>query len=56
VLRTAHRKGYWERPRESTGEEVAAELGISSATFSQHVRSAHRNLFGVLFDDRTGTE
>ena len=56
VLRTAHRKGYWERPREATGEEVAAELGISSATFSQHVRSAHRNLFGVLFDHRTGTE
>lgn len=55
VLRTAYRKGYWKRPRESTGQEVAAELGISSATFSQHVRSAHQNLFGVLFDEETGT-
>jgi DNA-binding CsgD family transcriptional regulator len=56
VLRTAYRNGYWERPRQSTGEEIAEELGISSATFSQHVRSAHRNLFDLLFDEETRSE
>lgn len=49
VLRLAYRNGYWNRPRECTGEELADELGITSATFSQHVRAASRNLFDVLF-------
>lgn len=49
VLRTAHRLGYWDRPRGCTGEEVAEELGITSATFSQHVRAACDNIFDVLF-------
>jgi predicted DNA binding protein len=50
VLRTAYRHGYWNRPRECTGEELADELGITSATFSQHIRAAYRNVFDVLFE------
>lgn len=53
VLRAAHRSGYWNRPRERTGEELAEELGITSATFSQHVRAAYRNVFDALFDRDT---
>ena len=53
VLRTAYLKGYFERPREHTGEEVAESLDISSATFSQHLRSALRNLLSVAIETET---
>lgn len=51
VLRAAYTSGYYERPREKTGAEVAADLGISSATFSQHIRVAERNLLEILYDE-----
>lgn len=50
VLRTAFEAGYYEWPRQATGEEVAAELGISSATFSEHVHAAERRLLTAAFD------
>jgi len=34
----AHRAGFFEWPRESTGEEVADRLGVSAPTFHQHLR------------------
>lgn len=51
VLRTAYRKGYFRRPREHTGEELADMLGITSATFSQHLRSAQANLLSFLMEE-----
>lgn len=51
VLRTAYRNGYFQRPRERTGEEVAEMLGISSATFSQHLRSALYNLLSFAIEE-----
>lgn len=53
VLRTAYRCGYFERPRAHTGEEVAEKLGISSATFSQHLRSALRNVLAAALEVET---
>jgi len=49
VLRAAFEAGYYDWPRGRTGEEVAEELGISSATFSEHVRAAERKLLATLF-------
>lgn len=49
-LRTAYYAGYFEWPRETSGEEVAELLGISAPTFSQHLRGAERAVFGSLFD------
>ena len=51
VLQTAYYSGFFESPRESTGEEVAATLGISPPAFYQHVRTVQRKLFSTLFDD-----
>ncbi|WP_459192809.1 helix-turn-helix domain-containing protein [Halosimplex sp. J119] len=51
VLVTAYRTGYFERPRETTGTEVAARLDISPSTFSQHLRAAQRKLLAALFED-----
>ncbi|GAB3418130.1 hypothetical protein GCM10027435_17710 [Haloparvum alkalitolerans] len=50
VLVTALEAGYYEWPRECSGEEVADELGISSATFAEHIRTAERKLLTLLFE------
>ncbi len=50
-LRTAFYAGYFEWPRETSGEEVAELLGIAAPTFSQHLRGAERTVFGALFED-----
>jgi predicted DNA binding protein len=51
VLEAAFESGYYEWPRECTGEDVADELGISSSTFSEHIHAAERNLFTVMFEE-----
>lgn len=50
VLETATHAGYFEWPRKTTGEGVAERLGISPATFAQHLRTAERKLFEATFD------
>lgn len=50
VLRAAYEAGYYDWPRASTGEAVAEELDITSATFSEHIHAAERNLLTALFD------
>lgn len=51
VLKTAYLNGYFEWPRERTGEEVASQLGITQPTFNNHLRVAERKLFSTLFGD-----
>ncbi|WP_276300308.1 bacterio-opsin activator domain-containing protein [Halorussus lipolyticus] len=50
ALRAAYFAGYYEWPRDSTAEEVADALGVSSPTFHQHIRKAQRELLGAFFD------
>jgi len=51
VLQVAFDAGYYDWPRECTGAEVADRLGITSATFSEHVHAAERKLIGLLLDE-----
>jgi len=51
VLQTAYYSGYFESPRDSTGEDVAATLDISPPAFYQHVRTVQRKLFETLFEE-----
>lgn len=51
VLRTAHTRGYFEWPRESSSEEVADQLGITQPTVTKHLRLAENKLFTLLFDE-----
>jgi len=44
AIKTAYSSGYYDWPRKSTAEDIAAAMGISSATLHQHLRSAHRQL------------
>jgi len=50
VLRTAHLSGYYAWPRDTTAEQLAETLEISSPTLHQHLRRAERNLFDGLLD------
>ncbi|MEY7849185.1 bacterio-opsin activator domain-containing protein [Natrarchaeobius sp. A-rgal3] len=51
VLRTAYFAGFFEWPRESTGEEVAEMLDVSQPTINRHLRTGQERLLSQLFDD-----
>ncbi|WP_117591999.1 bacterio-opsin activator domain-containing protein [Haloprofundus halophilus] len=53
VLKAAYLAGYFDQPRESSGKDVATSLGISSATFHQHIRAGEMKLVSKLFDKIT---
>lgn len=48
VLETAHEMGYFERPRQANGREVADALGIDPSTFSEHLAAAERKLLAEV--------
>ncbi|WP_336037332.1 bacterio-opsin activator domain-containing protein [Halobacterium yunchengense] len=49
VLRTAYLADYFESPRGSTAEEVAASLDITGSTLLHHLRAGQRKLLDVYF-------
>lgn len=55
TLESAYYGGFFDWPRESTGEEVADSLGVSQPTFSRHLRLAQRKVYALLFDERNGS-
>jgi len=52
ALRAAYFGGYYDWPRESTAEEVADAMGISSPTLHNHLRKGQQELLRTFFDDR----
>ncbi|MFC4438060.1 MULTISPECIES: bacterio-opsin activator domain-containing protein [Natrialbaceae] len=56
TLEAAYYGGFFEWPRESTGEEIADSLDVSQPTFSRHVRIAQGKLFSLLFEEFDGLE
>ncbi|MFW5917709.1 MAG: bacterio-opsin activator domain-containing protein [Halorubrum sp.] len=55
VLRTAFEMGYYEWPRDCTGRDVADELDIAPATFSEHVFAAERKILTFVFENAAET-
>jgi predicted DNA binding protein len=51
VVKAAYLSGYFEWPRDSTGEEVAETLDITQPTFNRHLRTTEQKLFAALFGD-----
>ncbi|ELZ09029.1 bacterio-opsin activator domain-containing protein [Natrialba aegyptia] len=56
ALRAAYFGGYYDWPRESTAEEVADAMGISSPTLHNHLRKGQHELLQTFFDDPSETE
>jgi len=50
VIETAHQMGYFEVPRETSADEIAAELDIAQSTLSERLRHAEKRLFDLVFD------
>lgn len=50
VLRLAYHAGYFESPRQSTGQELADRLDITRQTLNQHLRGAENAVFEWLFE------
>jgi predicted DNA binding protein len=50
ALDVAYHSGFFEWPRESTGEEIAQRLDITAPTFLEHLRRAERDVVGALLD------
>ncbi|MEF8878367.1 MAG: bacterio-opsin activator domain-containing protein, partial [Haloarculaceae archaeon] len=50
ALETAYSAGYFDWPRESSGEEIAELLGVTQPTFNKHLRSAERKAFSMLLN------
>ncbi|SNZ16221.1 Response regulator receiver domain-containing protein [Natronoarchaeum philippinense] len=48
ALEAAYFSGFFEWPRDNSGEEIAETLGVAPATFSQHIRNAERKIADVL--------
>ncbi|PSQ56173.1 diguanylate cyclase [Halobacteriales archaeon SW_8_68_21] len=51
AVETAYFGGYFEWPRASTGEEIAAAMGITQPTFNRHLRTAERKVLDAVFDE-----
>lgn len=50
VLEAAHFGGYFKRPRESSGQELAEAFGLSAPTFHQHLQAGLDKLTTLAFD------
>ncbi|WP_255196589.1 bacterio-opsin activator domain-containing protein [Halorarius litoreus] len=50
ALQKAYLSGYYAPNRATTGNELAASMDISRATFHQHLRAAERKLVQEFFD------
>jgi len=51
AVRAAYHAGFFEWPRESSGEEVAADLGVAQPTFVEPLRHAEAKLLADLLDE-----
>lgn len=50
TVRLAYERGYFDQQQRCSQTELAAEMGISQKTFSQHLQAAQRKLLSVVFN------
>jgi len=48
VLETCYEMGYYDYPKRANASEVAAAVGISPSTFSEHLAAAQRKLLEMV--------
>lgn len=56
VVLKSYEMGYFDWPRQATGEEISDELGLSSPTFHQHLRVAMRKIIVAYLGERRENE
>lgn len=55
-LQAAYYSGYFDTPRQSTGDEIAESLGVTRQTFHHHLRHAESKLCQNVFNEVTQDE
>lgn len=55
TLRLAYYGGFFDWPRESTGEEIAEAMNVSPPTMHQHLRKGLKAILGEFFEEGGGT-
>ena len=50
TLQTAYYSGYFESPRESTGRDIAEQLGVTQPTVTENIKAGQSKLLQLLFD------
>jgi len=50
VLETAHAMGYFTHPKGANAGEVAAQLGITTSTFTEHLSAAQSKLLSAILE------
>lgn len=50
IIVVAHEEGFFDVPRRTTVEEIAADLDLDPSTVSEHLQRAQGNLLSVLLD------
>lgn len=50
VLETAHEMGYFNHPKDANAGDVAAELGINTSTFTEHLAAAQRKILDSVLE------
>ena len=50
AFRLAYYAGYFDRPRESSGDDLAERMGIARQTFHYHLREAQRSIAQLLLE------
>lgn len=53
VLEAAYFGGFFEWPRERSGEELAESMNVAPPTLHKHLRTAERKLLQTLFEQRS---
>ncbi|WP_018258006.1 PAS domain S-box protein [Halomicrobium katesii] len=56
VLRTGYFSGFFNWPRDTTGQELAAMLDVSQPTVNRHLRLGQQRIMRQLFDDEPEAE
>ena len=51
TLQTAYYSGYFESPRESTGQEIAEQLGVTQPTVTENIKAGQSKLLNLLFEE-----
>jgi PAS domain S-box-containing protein len=51
ALRKAYLGGFFDWPRDVSGEELAASMDISPSTYHQHLRTAERKVLAAVFEE-----
>ncbi|MGM0398780.1 MAG: bacterio-opsin activator domain-containing protein [Halobacteriota archaeon] len=52
TIEAAYHAGFFEWPRSTSGQDLAASMGVDPSTFHQHLRKAERTVIAEALEDR----